>query len=131
MLSYIREKKWHLLFAAVALSCALGSLAYSQGYILPPGATVQKQLYMNAEGAPPTCTNCTITTGSSDFFWQVQVTTTGAVPLTFGTAFTNTPYCVMSDNTTNEGVKGVASTSGVTISGGVTSDFISGICVGH
>ncbi len=131
MFSYIREKKWYLALAAIAFAFALGSLAYSQGYILPSGATVQSHLYMNAEGAPPTCTNCSITAGSSDFFGQLSVTSTGSVPVTFGTAFTNTPFCVASDNTTIEGVTGVASTTGVTYAGGATSDKISWVCIGH
>jgi len=131
MLSRIRETKWYLLAAALAFACALGGLAYSQGYILPSGATVQSHLYMNAEGAPPTCTNCTIASGSSDFVGAATVTSTGGVVLTFGTAFTNTPMCIASDNTTNEGVKGAPSTTGVTFTGGVTSDVIAWVCVGH
>jgi hypothetical protein len=130
MLSYIREKIWLFGLAAVALG-ALGGLAYGQGYVLPSGATVQKQFFTAAAGAPPTCTNCTIGAGSSDFMGSASVTSTGGVVLTFGTAFTNAPFCLASDNTTNEGIKGTPSTTGVTFTGGVTSDVIAWICVGH
>lgn len=123
--------KWHVLAAVALFAAALGGVAYSQGYLLPSGATVQSHFYTNNEGAPPTCTNCSITAGSSDFFGQLSVTSTGPVALTFGTAFTNTPFCVASDNTTIEGISGVASTGGVTLTGGVTSDKISWVCIGH
>ena len=130
MLSRIREK-WHVLAVAAAFAVALGAVAYSQGYYLPSGATVQYNFYTNAIGAPPTCTNCTIQSGSSDFFGQLSVTSTGAVTLTFGTAYTNAPWCVMSDNTAHEGIINTQSTSASTITGGVSSDLISWICVGH
>jgi hypothetical protein len=130
-MSYFREKFWFFVLAAVALSAALGGITYGQGYLLPSGATVQSHFYTNAEGTPPTCTNCTIATGSSDFAGAATVTTTGGVVLTFGTAFTNTPFCVASDNTTNEGIKGAPSTTGVTFTGGVTSDVLAWVCVGR
>lgn len=134
MLSRIRaifSTKWHILAAAFGFAAALGGIAYSQGYILPSGATVQSHFYTSAQGAPPTCINCSIQAGSTDFFGQASVTSTGGIQLTFGTPFTNTPWCIASDNTTIEGVRGIASTTAVQFVGGVTSDLISWVCVGH
>jgi len=54
------------------------------------------------------------------------------VPLTFGgSGFTNTPFCIMTDNTTKEAVSGTPSSTGITFSGGATNDVLSWICTGH
>jgi hypothetical protein len=131
MLSRIRRNSRLFLASAAFITALSPAYAQAPGYVLPPGSTVQKQLYAAPAAAPPTCTNCTIETGSTDFMGQFSVTSTGNVALTFGTQFTNTPYCVMSDNTSHEGITGAATSSGVTVGGGTTSDLISWICVGH
>jgi len=132
MLSRIRGK---LLVLAAFLILGMAPVAYGQsgpGYVMPPGSTVQNNLFTSPASAPPTCTNCTVVTGSSNFIGAITVTATGVVPLTFGgSGFTNTPFCLFTDNTTHENVIATPSSTGMTLSGGVTSDVISWICVGH
>jgi hypothetical protein len=129
-----------LLLYACAMLARDSLPAWAQGFVLPPGTTVQGHLHAatNITG-PPTCTNCSISGGSTDFAGQLSVTSGSVIPngqvvVTFASAFANVPYCVTSDNTTLEGVTATTAAgppSTMTIKGGATSDLISWVCLGH
>jgi hypothetical protein len=87
---------------------------------------------MAAPGAPPTVTNGTLTAASTDFFGQVNCTSSAntACVVTFSTPFNVTPFCLATDNSTYEGVRAIASKTSLSITGNAANDNISYACVG-
>ena len=105
--------------------------AKAQGFILQNNTLVFGHLAAGAS-LPPTvagasCGTPVLTAGSTDFVGQFQAKGTSTCALTFGTAYTAAPFCVVVDETT-------ASTytytrTAITMGTTVSNDFVNYICV--
>jgi hypothetical protein len=87
-------------------------------------------------GTAPTVTSCgtspSVTTTSTDNAFEVtQGGSTTTCTITFNTAFSHQPMCVVTDETTAAGLK-VAYTgaTAITVTGLTASDKFAGICIG-
>jgi len=80
-----------------------------------------------------TCTGGTITTGSHNFAGGYTGNTSGSCVINFGTPnFTNAPFCVaMSIASTTHPRVSATATSSITITGGVSGEAITYICLGR
>jgi hypothetical protein len=116
-------------------SAAVANIGVSSTGVLDLGATSVIAGHVNSilgTGSPPTtaCSGGSITAGGTDnAFQETGATITGGCLVSFGTAFANAPICACNDNSAADGVRVVATTAGVTISG-TSTDSVSCICLG-
>ncbi len=108
-------------------------LALSQaGFTVGPNATVLEKLM--ASGQPPTITGGTLSNGSTNFRGAATATATGTnIVITFtGTAFNNTPFCIVTDQTIGSSGGGVVTPTAttLTIAGVTTAHVYQYICIG-
>lgn len=85
-------------------------------------------------GTPGIAGNGTLNTGSKDFAGKVTATGTGAstIVLTFSTAFSNAPACMITNETTANLVRPISTTTTLTVSATIVSgDSLSYICAGY
>jgi hypothetical protein len=95
------------------------------------GATGLEQSYGSATLG--TCTAGTIVTGSHNFAGGYTGNTSGSCVINFGTPnFTNAPFCfAMSTASTTHPRISAASTSSITVTGGVSGETIQYLCIGR
>jgi hypothetical protein len=83
-------------------------------------------------GTPPTLAACgagTLASGSTDVAGTVTMTGVTACTVTFGTAYTAAPNCLLFDQTTNRAtLTGVATTTTLPITGATAADVVSYFC---
>jgi len=105
--------------------------ADAQGFNIPNNSRVIGKLLAGPQGTGPTINSGTISPGSSSSFGQFTAGGATAV-LTFSSAFTNAPWCLIVDATTSStGLKYTISTTAVTITGGLTTnDKVNFMCIG-
>lgn len=114
-------------FVGMAVASMIG-YAGAQGFVIPGGSQFLGTPQVG--GLAPVCTtNCTLK-GGSDFVGQAEITTGASnVVITWAAAKNAAPFCVVEDITTAVIIKGVATTTTLTISGSTTSsDFVNWIC---
>lgn len=132
-MTMIRMQK--LLYAAFV--GILGCPAYAQQtQILPDGTVMQGHLTASQPSGTivlPTCTNCTLVAGSTDFSGAAAATATSAVALAFGKVYGKAPSCIVLDHTTPSGnaLAVEPTTTGFTLGTTVNADKFSWICVGQ
>lgn len=80
-----------------------------------------------------TCTGGSLVSGSHNFGGEVTGNTSGSCVITFGApAFTNTPFCVLNDETTLTAIRiSARSASSITVTGAVSGDAFQFICLGR
>jgi hypothetical protein len=86
------------------------------------------------KGTAPTVGTCgtgTVVANSTDAAGQIIATGATACTVTFNVAYTNAPFCTVSDNTTAAGLKVTLSAASITVSGLTSGDTFSYICVGQ
>jgi hypothetical protein len=114
----------------------VGQYAYAQAVRLIGPTIVGKVRAANgnsATGSIPTVSGGTLIGGSTDFAGGVVATNSGAVTLSFASAFTNVPLsAVCSDNTNVEGLKCAVSATTLIITGQSTlGDTISYVVIAN
>lgn len=114
-----------MLSGAVFMVCGVAPFlfvkAWAQTVILQSPTIIGKVRVApgsSATGGIPTVSGGTLVSGSSDFAGAVVATNSGAVTLTFSTAYTNTPVsATCSDNSNVEGLKCAISATTLVITG--------------
>jgi hypothetical protein len=101
-----------------------------QNFRLPSGTV--RDNHQLVSGLAPTTTNGTMVAGSTDMSGADTITAGDTAVMTFATAWTVTPFCVVTDGTTAEPLKAVVTTTTLTISGvsGQNNDRVSYVCYG-
>ena len=129
------------ILAAVMLTATSGYLlttdfgqrafTYAQSFNIGPDATILGKLYSAARIAPPvaTTTITSIGAGSSDFHGSFIPSSTAFV-LTFATAWTNVPYCILTSEHNSTGLSYDVSTTAITGNSGFTAQRVNYICIG-
>jgi len=129
-----RWRKYIVRFAvAIAALTLLAELppvrhAIAQGFTLLNGTVFRD--HMLVAGIPPTVTNATLASGSTDLAGSITLSGASTPVLTFGTAWNTKPFCTATDNGEAEGLKLVITVSTLTFTGFAGSDPISYICFG-
>lgn len=77
-----------------------------------------------------TCGTGSVATGSSDFAGKITATGATACTLTFATAFTTAPACVVTDGTTAAALKVVVTTTTAAVTGLTSGDIFYYVCIG-
>jgi hypothetical protein len=87
-----------------------------------------------AQATAPSLGTCgsspVLATGSTDVAGRFQVKDTGCV-LTFATAWTTAPFCVVKNQTRADVITYAATTTALTIAAATADDFINYVCVGN
>jgi len=100
-----------------------------QQFRLPNGT--QQENHQLVAGSQPTVSGGTIANGSTDMMGTVTATNAGNVTLTFATAWAVAPFCVITDNSSDEIVWAIVSLTTLTIHGSsAQGDKISYLCLG-
>lgn len=79
---------------------------------------------------PPTITNATLATGSTDLAGTVTSTGTATPVLTFGTAYTNAPLCIAASQAESEGIPLAVTPTTLTFNGLVNDAKAAYLCIG-
>lgn len=118
-------------YALIDVLLPIIGTADAQSFNIPNNSRVIGKLLAGPQGSGPTVNSGTISPGSSSSFGQFTAGGATAV-LTFSSAFTNAPWCLVVDATTSStGLKYTISTTALTISAGLTTnDKVNFMCIG-
>lgn len=141
-----------VILGAGALALALASAALAQNsFPTPGGATVPGYVTMcinagiavpcaptfgghvNGGGAPPvvaTCAGFALGSGGTDSGGKVTLTSGTTCSLTFGTAFTNPPACVVTPGTAQATAIATTTTAALSVTFSVAQTAFSYVCIG-
>ena len=121
-------KKAAIVLAALCIP-SVGALLFAQttGPQLPNPVVIGKLITQPA-GPPPTYTTCTGAAGSTDMAGTCTATAAAAV-ITFGTAYTAAPFCVVVDASATPVMVYTVSTTAITISATTNAHVIRWHCV--
>jgi hypothetical protein len=121
------KKLWHATVAAALALIVAGSLAtIAQVFTLPANTTFLGHFIAGA-AAPPTGTTCTISAGSSDTAGDCVTSGTSAT-ITFNTAFTIAPSCVMHNRGSTFAPTSIVFATGFTVSNVNNGGTVGWIC---
>jgi hypothetical protein len=94
--------------------------------------TVSSKRFLGQTSTPTAnaCTGFALGTGSTDAAGRVTFTSGTACSITFGTTFTNTPFCVVSPGNALSTVEAAASTTGLAVTFGSANASWQYVCFG-
>lgn len=134
MLNHIRKRRERRImwgFGALGLILIMlhpaVQFARAQGFNIPAGAAFLGHMLTGAS-APPTVTNATLYSGSTDLAGKITSTTTTNPVLTFGTAYTSIPFCVMYNQGEAENITLTVTATTITFGGVVNGAIASYVC---
>lgn len=86
-----------LYLAAIAILIGLASPAFSQGFIIPDGSTIQGHIKAAPQpGPPPVAVGCTLVAGSTDFAGTCTASAASG-SITFSRTYGSAPTCIVWD----------------------------------
>jgi hypothetical protein len=120
-----------LALLAMLLTGSPAEWLYAQGYSILNAFLTGHILVGSAVGyPPPTVTNGTVVSGSTDAAGQIVLSGASIPVLSFGTPFNAAPFCFATDNGEAEGIKLAITKTTLTFTGFAGSDPISYACYG-
>jgi hypothetical protein len=132
-----RNRKRVMYFAGtVAAVCLLGGIpGVRQAAAQFANQILNNSLFLghmrSGASTPPTTTNGTLGTGSTDLAGKITAVGTAPPVLTFGVAYTNAPFCTFASGAELEGLSETVTASGITFNGVAAGAIVYYECFGN